>query len=63
MHVRIERRHAENARRLRDMYLEDAMVRAVSGLDLAIRRAAAHVAALAAGRAGQSRARGTSCRS
>lgn len=63
MHIRIDRRHAENARRLRDLYLEDAVVLAVNGLHLAIRRAAAHVAALAAGRAGEARARGTPCRS
>jgi len=63
MRIRIDPRHEASARRLRDLYVEDAMVRVVVGLDLAIRRVAAYVAALVAGREHGSHGRGTSCRS
>ena len=63
MRIRIDPRHEASARRLRDMYIEDLVVRAVVGLDLAIRRAATYVAALATGGGDESRSGRTSCRS
>jgi hypothetical protein len=63
MRIRIDSRHEASARRLRDLYVEDAVVRAIVGLDRAIRRAAACMAALVTGRDVESRARRSSCRS
>ena len=63
MRIRIDPRHEASARRLRDLYVEDLLVRAVIGLDLAIRRVAACAWAFATRRIDATHAGRTSCRS
>ena len=63
MRIRIDPRHEASARRLRDLCVEDAVLRVIVGLDRAIRRAADYLAALATNRGPEPHARRTSCRS